>query len=69
MYVNYKGESGRTTGYYVPKALQPRVREGLAAWREFQALAKEVAQLNQAIMQAERPKKKRAKTSQRGSGT
>jgi hypothetical protein len=59
MYVNYKGENGRTTGYYVPKALQERVREGLAAWREFQALAKEVAKLNEKILDAERPSKKK----------
>jgi hypothetical protein len=60
MYVNYKGEDGRTTGYYVPKALQETVRHGLAAWREFHALAKEIAQLNQQIVDAERPKKKRS---------
>jgi hypothetical protein len=59
MYVNYQNEKGRTTGYYVPKALQERVRDGLAAWREFRALAKEVAELNKEIMDAERPKKTR----------
>jgi hypothetical protein len=57
MYVNYKGEHGRTTGYYVPVALQQRVRDGLAAWRELQDLAKEIAQLNKEIMDAERPKR------------
>jgi len=61
LYVNYKGENGRTTGYYVPQALHERVRHGLEAWREFQVLAKEVAQLNQAIVQGERPTKKRPK--------
>lgn len=60
MYVNYKGEDGRTTGYYVPKAMQEDVREGLGAWREFHALAKEVAHLNHEILEAQRPKKKRA---------
>lgn len=60
MYVNYKGEDGRSTGYYVPKAMQDAVREGLAAWREFQALAKEVALLNQQIIDADRPKKVRS---------
>lgn len=60
MYVNYKAEDGRTTGYYVPKALQETVREGLAAWKEFRALAKEVALLNEQIMHAQRPKKKRS---------
>jgi hypothetical protein len=61
MYVNYKGASGRTTGYYVPKAFQERVNEGLAAWREFQALAKQVAQINKEILDAERPSKKKRK--------
>jgi len=59
VYVNYKGEDGRTTGYYVPQALQERVQGGLAAWREFQALSKQIAQLNREIMDAERPGKRR----------
>lgn len=59
MYVNYKGEDGRTTGYYVPVALQEKVRDGLAAWREFQALAKEVAHLNKAIIDSDREKTKK----------
>lgn len=63
MYVNYKGEHGRTTGYYVPKVLQERVREGLAAWREFQSLAKEVAELNKKLVDAERPKNTRRRRS------
>ena len=63
MYVSYNGEHGRTTGYYVPKALHKRVRGGLAAWRNFQTLAKRVAQLNKEIMQAERPKKPRDRMS------
>jgi hypothetical protein len=57
MYVNYKGEDGRTTGYYVPVAQHERVRTGLAAWREFQTLAKQLAYLNKELMDAERPKK------------
>ena len=59
MYVSYQGEHGRTTGYYVPVALHERVRKGLAAWKEFRTLAKELAQLNKEIMDAERPKKTR----------
>ena len=61
MYVSYKGESGRSTGYYVPVAFHQDVREGLKAWKEFQALAKEVAELNKDIMHAkkEAAKKKR----------
>lgn len=59
VYVNYKGEDGRTTGYYVPQPLHERVQGGLAAWREFYALSKEIAELNRQIMAAERPAKTR----------
>jgi hypothetical protein len=59
LYVNYKGEDGRTTGYYVPQVLHERVQRGLAAWREFHALGKEIAALNREIMGAERSGKKR----------
>lgn len=61
MYVNYKGADGRSTGYYVPKAMQEQVRAGLEAWREFQAVAKRVAKLNEEIMQANRPKTTRGR--------
>lgn len=60
-YVSYKGENGKTTGYYVRKALKERVLGGLDAWKEFQTLAKQVADLNQQIMEAEHPRKPRAK--------
>jgi hypothetical protein len=60
-YVSYKGDHGRTTGYYVRKALQERVLGGLEAWKEFQALAKQVAELNKEIMEAEHPPQRRAK--------
>lgn len=63
MYVSYPGEHGRTTGYYVPVALHERVREGLAAWKEFRALAKQVAELNKKIMDASRPKKTKRRRS------
>jgi len=65
LYVSFRGEHGRTTGYYVPKVLHPRVRDGLAAWKEFQTLAKQVAQLNKEIMHAENPPKTRSKRTKR----
>src|SRR3990172_9484706 len=61
MYVNYKGEHGRTTGYYVPKAQQERVRAGLDAWKEFHDLTKQLAQLNREIMDADRPTRRKSK--------
>ena len=45
--------------------LHKRVRGGLDAWRTFQTLAKRLAQLNEEIMQAERPKETRRRRSQR----
>lgn len=63
VYVNYKGEDGRTTGYYVPQPLQPRVQQGLAAWREFYAVSKEIAEINREILAAELPQKKRQQRS------
>ncbi len=61
MYVSYKGEHGRTTGYYVPVALHQRVRAGLDAWKQFHELAKQLAHINREIMDAERSKKTRRK--------
>ena len=46
LYVSYRGAAGKTTGYYVPKAAQQQVRDGVAAWRRLQALLRELADLN-----------------------
>ena len=61
VYVNYKAEDGRTTGYYVPQPLHQRVQGGLAAWREFYAVSKAIAELNRQILAAELPSKTRRK--------
>jgi len=61
VYVNYKGEDGRTTGYYVPPLLHERVQGGLAAWREFYAVSKEIAELNRQILAVELPSQTRRK--------
>ena len=58
VYVNYKGENGRTTGYYVPEPFQQRVQGGLTAWREFYAVSKEIAEINRQILAGELPAKK-----------
>jgi uncharacterized protein DUF6788 len=52
VYVSYRGEHGKTTGYYVPKLLHEPVYEGLAAWTEFHELAKQVAHLNEQLLRA-----------------
>lgn len=46
--ISYRGETGKTTGYHVPVALQEPVRDGVAAWQRFQAVARELAALNRA---------------------
>jgi hypothetical protein len=45
--VSYRGEKGKTTGYYVvPKGAQEATREGVAAWQEMQQYLRELAELN-----------------------
>jgi hypothetical protein len=44
--VVYKGDSGKTSGYYVPKSVQPDVRQGVAAWKIAQEALRELAALN-----------------------
>jgi hypothetical protein len=46
MYVSFRGDAGKTTGYYVPKAAQQRVREGVEAWQNLQSCLRELAELN-----------------------
>lgn len=63
LYVSYPGEHGRTSGYYVPRAMEPAVREGIEAWKAFHAVAKQLAALNRDELRAThaRPRKGRAK--------
>ena len=44
--VSYRGEKGKTTGYYVPKGAQEATRQGVAAWQEMQECLRELAELN-----------------------
>ena len=46
MYISFRGGAGKTAGYYVPKAAQEAVRDGVAAWRELQQCLRELAELN-----------------------
>src|SRR5712692_2899478 len=46
LYISFRGQEGKTTGYYVPQALSAAVRDGVEAWKRFQALARELAELN-----------------------
>ena len=44
--MSYRGEAGKTTGTHVPAAIADTVRDGVAAWQRFLALARELAELN-----------------------
>ena len=44
--ISYRGADGKTTGYHVPEALADTTRRGVAAWQRFQAVARELAELN-----------------------
>jgi hypothetical protein len=42
----YRGESGKSSGYYVPIAAQADIRKGVAAWRGIQEAIRELAGIN-----------------------
>lgn len=44
--VSYRGEKGKTTGYYVPKGAEQATREGVAAWQKLQEYLRELGELN-----------------------
>src|SRR6516165_4966619 len=44
--ISYRGEKGKTTGYYVPKGAEEATREGVVAWQKLQASLRELAELN-----------------------
>jgi len=45
LYVSFRGDEGKTTGYYVPKAAHDEIRAGVAAWQRLQKSLRELAQL------------------------
>jgi len=44
--VSYRGENGKTTGYYVPKGAEEATRHGVVAWQRLQRCLRELAELN-----------------------
>ncbi len=46
MYVSYRGDTGKTTGYYVPKAAHDDIRQGIEAWQALKETLRELADLN-----------------------
>lgn len=56
LYVSYRSDAGKTTGYYVPKPAHEAVRDGVAAWQTLQRRLRELAEINkeQALAEASR---------------
>ena len=47
VYVSYRDRAARkTAGYYVPRAAQQELLDGIAAWQELQHRLRELAELN-----------------------
>src|SRR6266496_827537 len=59
LYVSYRGDKGKTTGYYVPKAIQAEVRQSIKAWGELQENLGRLAQINKEQLIPTRHRKKR----------
>ena len=58
LYISYRGERGKTSGYYVPKAAESEVRRGVEAWSQLQTLLRQLSALNkERALQAARVKK------------
>lgn len=70
LYASFRGSEGRTQGYYVPQALAPAMRAGVAAWQELQGLLRELAELNRQRLWASRGPRTGARGPQRrGNGS
>lgn len=52
LFITWK-EGGKTRAYYVAKGREEQALERLGAWREFQELAKRIAQINLEIFRKE----------------
>jgi hypothetical protein len=46
LYISYRGEKGKTTGYYVPKGAEEATRGGVVAWQELQECLRQLAEMN-----------------------
>ena len=59
MQISYRGASGKTTGYHVPRELGSAVREGVEGWHRFQEIARRLAELNREKLWAEHKERKK----------
>jgi hypothetical protein len=46
LYISYRGSTGKTTGYYVPKAAEAQIRQGVEAWSQLQDRLRALAAFN-----------------------
>jgi hypothetical protein len=46
LHISYRGAEGKTTGYYVPKAAEAPIRDGVAAWNRMLEILRGLAELN-----------------------
>ncbi len=60
LYMSYRGTSGKTTGYYIPKAAETQIRAGVQAWAELQEQLRHIALLNKEGVIPPKPKNNRA---------
>jgi hypothetical protein len=59
LYVSFQGEEGKTTGFYVPKALEKETREGVEAWKRLEHVLRELAERNRQRLWASRPSRRK----------
>ena len=58
LYISYRGEGGKTSGYYVPKAAESDVRRAVEAWSQLQTQLRQLSVLNkERALEAARVKK------------
>src|SRR5450759_2196773 len=70
LYVSFRGEEGKTKGYYVPRALAERMGAGVAAWQELSSVLRELAECNRELLWASRGKNRaRPRVSRRRDGS
>jgi hypothetical protein len=57
LYVSFRGREGKTTGFYVPKALEDEMREGAQAWGRLEEVLRELAERNRQRLWASRARR------------
>jgi hypothetical protein len=57
LYISYRGQTGKTTGYYIPQHAEAQIRQGVQAWSQLQHRLRELADLNKQRLIPAKPKK------------